>query len=272
MAIKWRLVPQQTDWDQYWENRSLAQEVQETMNSYQPLLDVIDKYLDKNGVFFDGGCGLGRWPIFIKGRGCPRVIGLDNLHRPLQKLKEYDPEVEAVVGTVLEIPLRSESVDYYFSGGVIEHFEEGPQQCLSEAHRILKKDGILLVSVPYQNVYRSTIRRWLVMPMLKLIVPKMRDRNRVFYQYYYSQRDLRKFLSLASFEILEWFYSDFFHTPNRRIGIFLELPFLRKRGSVLWELNRAGMLIAWLSERISQGIFAGKIAFVVRKTEAGTRP
>ena len=110
------------------------------------------------------------------------------------------------------------------------------------------------------------------MPLLKLVMPKMRNKNRVFYQYYYSRRNLRQFLSQASFEILEWFYNDLFHTPNRRIGVCLELPFLRKKGGAPWELNMAGTLIARLSERISRGIFTGSIAFVVRKTVVGAKP
>lgn len=147
----------------------------------------------------------------------------------------------------------------------MEHFEEGPGRCLMEAHRILKKDGILVLSVPYQNVYRGTVRRFFTMPLLKLLKPKFRNKYRVFYQYYFSRRDLMKFLRKANFLPVEWFYMDRFHTSNQRAGIALEFPFLRKRNGVQWEVKPVGIFLARLAEAISKSIFAAGIVIVARK-------
>lgn len=271
MAIKWSLPPGKTGWKQYWVGQSVAEMVAEARSEKSVVMDAIEKYTDHDSVIFDGGCGLGRWPAFIKESGYRHVIGLDYLRQPIMKLKKYNPQIDAVVGSVDAIPLQGESVDFYLSGGVIEHFEEGPQRCLVEACRILKNGGIILVAVPYQNLYRSTIRRFLIIPLLKLIKPSFREKNRVFYQYYYNKRDVRQFLLEVNLTILDCFYVDRFTIPDQHIGIYLELPFLRKKGGRAYELNRTGIFLARLSDLLSKGIFSSSIAFIAQKSGNVTR-
>ncbi len=177
----------------------------------------------------------------------------------------HNKDIDVKVGNVDNLPIDGSSVDLYLSMGVIEHFEEGPQKSLEEAYRVLKAGGKMILSVPYQNYYRSTFRRFITMPLLKMLLPKFRNRNRVFYQYYYSKKDLRKFLLNAKFEVIDWFYYDRFHTSNIRVGICLEFPFLKERGGKSFELNRMGQIIARISESVSKGIFSSNIAFVVKK-------
>ena len=272
MAIRWSLAPRKTGWEQFWTGRSVAEMVAQARSEKSTVKDAIRKYTDHDSVIIDGGCGLGRWPAFLKESGYRYVIGLDNLRQPVMKLKQYSPQIDAVVGSVEAIPLKAESVDFYLSGGVIEHFEEGPEQCLAEAYRILKNGGVMLVTVPYQNLYRSTIRRFLVIPLLKLIRPRFREKNRIFYQYYYHKRDLRRFLFKANLTILDWFYNDRFTILDQHMGIYLELPFLRKKGGNAWELNKMGIFLSRLSELFSKGIFSSSIAFLAQKPSNVTRP
>jgi len=264
MAIRWSLAPGKTGWEQYWASQSIAEMVAEARNEKSAVMDAVKKYTDRDSVIIDGGCGLGRWPAYFKEQGYRHIIGLDYLRQPIMKLKQYSPQIDAVVGSVEAIPLKSESIDFYLSGGVIEHFEEGPQQCLAEAYRILKNGGVMLVTVPYQNLYRSTIRRFLVIPLLKLIKPKFRDKNRIFYQYYYHKRDLRRLLFKANLTILDWFYNDRFTIPDQHMGIYLELPFLRKKGGAAWELNR-GVFFLRDYPSCSQGEFFLPASLLLRK-------
>ena len=103
------------------------------------------------------------------------------------------------------------------------------------------------------------------MPLLKLFKPSFRNKNRIFYQYYYSKKDLLGFITKSRFEIIEWFYYDRFHTKNIRLGMYLEFPFLRKKNGKSFEINRVGGIIAKCSELFSKGIFTSNIVFVVRK-------
>jgi ubiquinone/menaquinone biosynthesis C-methylase UbiE len=63
------------------------------------------------------------------------------------------------MGDILDIHYPDSSFDAYVSMGVIEHFEEGPGQALLEAHRVLKPDGLIFVSVPTVNTLRKVVRR-----------------------------------------------------------------------------------------------------------------
>lgn len=61
-------------------------------------------------------------------------------------------------GDIQKMPLKENSVDLVYGGGVIEHFRE-PQICVDEIYRVLKKGGHSVNSVPFLNlgtlVYRS---------------------------------------------------------------------------------------------------------------------
>ena len=230
--------------------------------------DIIDEHVVRDSVFFEGGCGLGRWLVYVADQGCQQVIGLDNYAEPLEILKAFRPAIETIHGSVEDIPLAGESVDFYLSGGVIEHFEGGPGDCLSEAYRILKKNGLMLVTVPYQNYYRSSLRRYFIMPLLKLLKSRFRNRNRQFYQYYYSRRDMRRFLAAAQFTVVESCLINGISTSKQHMGVYLEFPFLRKKGGREWELNRAGRWLAHSANFFSGAIFCSGIGYLVKKSPA----
>lgn len=265
MAIKWYLMPQATSWERYWERTSIEEEARFTENDYPPMLRAIQDNSEKDQCVLDGGCGLGRWLIYLGRRGYTNLIGVDFVMPPLDLITQENPKISVKLGNVDSLPIDDSSVDLYLSMGVVEHFEEGPQKSLEEAYRVLKSRGIMILSVPYQNFYRSTFRRFITMPILKLFRPKFRNKNRVFYQYYYSKKDLRKFLKDANFEPLSYFYYDRFHTTNLRVGLALELPFLTNKLGERFELNRLGQVFAKATELISKGIFSSNIAFVVKK-------
>ena len=265
MAVKWYLLPKDTSWENYWEDISIEEQAKTTENDCPELLEAILKFSNKNSTVLEGGCGLGRWLFFLSRREYTNLIGVDFINPPLDIIKKNNHNIKVRVGNVDELPINNASIDLYLSMGVIEHFEEGPQKSLNEAMRVLKKNGFLIVAVPYQNLYRGTIRKYVTMPLLKILKPSFRDKNRIFYQYYYSKRDLRKFINQSGFEIMDWFYYDQYHTKSQRIGISLEFPFTKKNTSNPYELNWVGRSIAIISELFSKCIFSSSIAFVVKK-------
>ncbi len=266
MAVKWYLLPQETSWEQYSARSSIEAEAELTDNDYPPLRAAILDNATETQCVLDGGCGLGRWLLYLGRHGYKNLIGVDFVSLPLELIKQQNKDIMVKIGDVEDLPIEDMSVDLYLSMGVIEHFEKGPQKSLSEAYRVLKPGGKMILSVPYQNFYRSTFRRFITMPFLKAIKPKFRNKNRIFYQYYYSKKDLQYFLQEAKFNIIDHFYYDRFHTTNIRVGMYLELPFLRKKGGKNFELNKLGQYLARISETVSKGIFASSIAFVVKKS------
>ena len=265
MAVKWYLKKDDASWHSFWDKTSIDNELAEAKGDYPMMLDAILNYSNRESVVLEGGCGLGKLLFFLREKSYKNLIGVDFIDKPLQLIKNRDSAIDVRTGDVNELPIKDDSIDLYLSMGVIEHFEEGPQNALNEAYRVLKDDGILIVAVPYQNIYRGTFRRYFTMPLLKLFKPSFWNRNRVFYQYYFSRKDLVKFLEQSEFDIVDWFYYDQYHTKSQRIGIYLEFPFARAKSSHPYSINFIGKIMAFFSELISKGIFSSSIAFVVKK-------
>ena len=265
MAVKWYLKEEDASWHTFWDNISIEDELAEVKNDYPRMLNVILDNSKQDSVVLEGGCGLGKFLFFLRENGYNNLIGVDFTAKPLQIIKDRDSSIMVKNGNINQLPINDNSIDMYLSMGVIEHFEEGPQKSLNEAMRVLKKNGFLIVSVPYQNLYRGTIRKYVTMPLLKILKPSFRNKNRIFYQYYYSKRDLRKFINQSGFEIIDWFYYDQYHTKSQRIGISLEFPFTKKNNKKPYDLNWVGISIAIISEFFSKCIFSSSIAFVVKK-------
>jgi len=265
MAVKWYLNKDDASWHSFWDNISIDDEIAEAKSDYPLMLNAILDNSDENSVVLEGGCGLAKFLFFLREKKYTNLIGVDFNEKPLDLIEKRDTIIDVRVGDVNKLPLEDNSIDLYLSMGVIEHFEEGPQNALNEAYRVVKNNGTLIVAVPYQNVYRGTFRKRITMPLLKLIKPSFRNSNRVFYQYYYSKKDLCRFINKSKFEVLDWFYYDRFHTKATRLGIYLEFPFLRKKNGRRFEVNKIGQLISKFTESISKGIFTSNIVFVVRK-------
>ena len=265
MAVKWYLNKDDASWHSFWDNISIDDEIAEAKNDYPLMLNAILDNSDENSIVLEGGCGLAKFLFFLREKQYTNLIGVDFNEKPLDLIEKRDTIIDVRVGDVNKLPLEDNSIDLYLSMGVIEHFEEGPQNALNEAYRVVKNNGALIVAVPYQNVYRGTFRKWITIPLLKLIKPSFRNSHRVFYQYYYSKKDLKKFIIDSGFEIMDWFYYDQYHAKNQRIGICLEFPFSKDQGNSPYGLNLIGKMLAFFSELISKAIFSSSIAFVVKK-------
>ena len=107
---------------------------------------LIEKHLQKTtsyvkGVLVDVGCGTRQYETLFKPY-VTRYIGLEypsvfSGHTP------YD-----VAGDALRLPYKTASVDTVLSNQVIEHVPE-PWTMVDEMARILKPDGILILSAPH---------------------------------------------------------------------------------------------------------------------------
>lgn len=69
------------------------------------------------------------------------------------KAQDRNPEVKIIQETVYELTHPDESFDVVFLLEVLEHLDY-PDQALHEISRILKKDGILILGVPREPLWR----------------------------------------------------------------------------------------------------------------------
>ncbi len=104
-------------------------------------------------VVLDAGCGEGLGSLIVA-QSASYVVGID-LDKDIIKLakEKYKREnLSFLVSDIKDIPFKSKSFDMVICLEVIEHIEE-QERALFEMKRVLKEDGILIISSPNKKVY-----------------------------------------------------------------------------------------------------------------------
>ena len=297
--------PQSDLWDGMWTARTIEQEL-EACDLEMPARDLFLAYISKQGRAIDGGCGFGKWVIYLKRLGYV-IIGIDNNEMAIAKLKDYDNSLQVELGDILNIHYPDNSFDAYISMGVVEHFEDGPIPALKEAHRVLKPDGLIFVSVPTVNTIRKLVRRPLrnlvtVLPMSFMalrsnwgkskrsalfaaaatvagILPErvvrilvriflgQKSRHYHFLEYRYSPSEVENFLKQSGFEVIKTVPHDFYGAKGHAAGLVVDFPFLADSDGVNFHLNRLGRLISRMFLRISPWIACSSVLCVARASK-----
>lgn len=101
------------------------------------------KYIGKNMVILDAGCGTGLITECIKDREGAIIIGLDLAKNMLEKSRNIF--AYQVIGDAEDLPFRSNIFDIILSFELIEVIPN-PQQMVGEFYRVLKPGGLLILS------------------------------------------------------------------------------------------------------------------------------
>lgn len=204
-------------WTQQWDDLVLKGAARYRIEAFEEIR-IIKDYLDRlplNARILDGGCGLGEYTVYFNQKGF-NAFGIDISKKTIGRLKEKIPQYKDkfLSGDIRKTGFEDSYFDAYFSKGTFEHFENGFEECLKEAYRILKPGGYLFVAIPFENI-RHTLRN-----IRKLedyaanfnkkdgYEPKMR-----FYQWRLNKRELRQELEMNGFEVLK------IKTMDKRLGI-----------------------------------------------------
>ncbi len=189
-------------WEEAWQAGHFLESLKFCL--VDPLRPLFEKYAKKGSVMLEGGCGMGHFVAFYTLRGV-RVIGLDFAQRTLTRLSNQVPNLPLCGGDVSALPFGDNSFDVYYSGGVVEHFENGAEKSLQEAARVLKNDGVLLISVPYF----SPLRR-LLAPFKKGFWRKVdksesepNHNDLAFFQYAYKTSEFEEMLKKADLRVIK---------------------------------------------------------------------
>ena len=105
---------------------------------------VLQRFGKHSRVAVDVGCGSGR-NLQVLARLADRVIGLDRSSAALELAASPGRQIVRADGQA--IPLADSSVDLLSALDVLEHLDDD-LAALDEFHRVLRPDGLLLVSVP----------------------------------------------------------------------------------------------------------------------------
>jgi len=143
----------------------------------------------------DGGCGLGEWMQFLSKYNFS-IIGIDISKILIQKLSKLMKDYTFYKSDIRKLPIENNSIDFYYSWGTFEHFEEGLDTCITEAYRVLKPNGYLFVSVPFDNFRHSIKSIFFSKSVNKAQVAPQR-----FYQWRLTQNELSGYLSRNGFNV-----------------------------------------------------------------------
>jgi ubiquinone/menaquinone biosynthesis C-methylase UbiE len=106
-------------------------------------IEMIRKYIPKNCVLCDIGCGFNATFLRDISNSIKCGYGFD------KKIKncEFDNVIIKNLEISDKIPLDNESVDCVTLLAVVEHLDD-PKKIMTESYRLLRKDGILLLTTP----------------------------------------------------------------------------------------------------------------------------
>lgn len=123
----------------------------EHFQRYNSVLPIV-----KDKVVVDAACGEG-YGSKILSSVARSVVGIDINEEAVQRAKDkYDNQenLSFVVASIAELPLAEKSVDVLVSFETIEHVSADlQQQFLQQITRVLKDDGILIMSTPNKAIY-----------------------------------------------------------------------------------------------------------------------
>lgn len=138
-------------WDLNWANRFN----QATLPLYvdERLARRLRKHLPKDSLILEGGCGDCQYLRHFHAQGYA-AVGIDFAKNTVQEARKVFPDLDIREGDIRNLDFVDDTFDAYYSGGVIEHFEDGLTPQLREAHRVLKPGGLFFVTVPHLNLAR----------------------------------------------------------------------------------------------------------------------
>ncbi len=126
----------------------LAKGIVEHLHRY-----AISQEFVKDKVVLDIACGEG-YGSNLLAHSAKFVYGIDISEKAIihAKGKYVKTNLEFKLGSVLEIPLENETIDVVVSFETLEHLLQ-QNEMLSELKRVLRKDGILIISTPEKANY-----------------------------------------------------------------------------------------------------------------------
>ena len=126
---------------------------------------------DKVESFLDLGCGEGPWLKRCRGKA-ERMIGIDISQYILEKIPNFNNEFVLICASALDIPLEDGSIDMIFSTDVLEHVADG-RQMIKECHRILKKNGKIILVTPNRHRYILLIKKLIPKKLLQKLKKRL---------------------------------------------------------------------------------------------------
>lgn len=211
----------------YWARIHASHSINELLPQCETsdLWRIFRKHLPR-GRSLEAGCGVGHWVAFLRTHGY-NVEGVEYRDEAVRAALQHDPALPIRVGDVRTLDVEDGAYDAYISLGVIEHFEDGPEELLAEARRVTKganEGARLLISTPLHTplTEKAAKRRELQEGVGKN--GKVTSEER-FFEYLFTQTELRSLLERHGLRVIAMDYYDNYSSLS------LLLPKLYQRAS-----------------------------------------
>jgi len=189
-------------WDSVWEGN--IHESSKKLKAHETW-GLISKYMPPPpGQLLEAGCGLAKWVNLFREEGYD-AYGLDYSSEAINNSLKAWPELNLLQGDIKNMPYEDGFFDGVVSLGAIEHDEGGPEAMLAGMHRVLRKDGVMLCSVPCLNLLRRSglyaLKRCIV---CSPTIRKLTGRNPEvsFYQYVFTPSEYTTLIENAGFDMI----------------------------------------------------------------------
>lgn len=219
-------------WDKHWSAADL-QTVLRNSRDDRLFIPAVKRYLPKESVVLEGGCGMGHIVHALQYQGY-KAIGVDFAPATIKNIKQAVPELDVRLGDVRALDLPDDSLDGYVSVGVIEHFWDGYEPIVKEMHRTLNIGGFLFVSFPYMSLLRKLKVALRMYPFQKSAA--LNDQQEQFYQFAFTASKIQADLETLGFELKERLTYDGIKGFKDEVALFkpwLQEIYDRKRGNRL---------------------------------------
>lgn len=184
-------------WYDYWKARLTAGyylAAESTILKQDELGQILLTYLSPGGLHLEAGCGAGYWVAALRQQGL-RVEGIEYARELVELVQAANPQLPVKQGNALAIDCPDGFYDSYLSIGVVEHRLEGPEPFLTEAYRVLKPGGSILIAVPYFGPTRKL--------KSKLFTYERQQPALPFFQYGFSKQEFSHILHEAGFYVAD---------------------------------------------------------------------
>jgi len=236
-------------WDEHWEQRLNENTYRAARQGrFQYLGDLYRKWLPKDGLIVEAGCGRADITVALRTLGYD-AEGVDYARETVDRIKTILKDVPLRQADVTRMEVPDGHYAGYISIGVIEHREAGPEPFLDEAFRILRPGGIAIFTVPYINPIRA--RR-----IARGDFDGPAPADLPFYQFAFSEPELRSVLERAGFEVVDaQAYGGFrgitdeIRWIRRWVKLLRRLPLVGPRFSRWLDHCRYGHMIALVGRR-----------------------
>lgn len=237
-------------WTSHWRRTDIEKTLSASRSGYLGDYETaFVRHLPRAGQILEAGCGYGRYVLALHARGYD-VTGVEFSEETVEASQKLASEIDVVCGDVQNLTFPDGSFDAYISLGVLEHFVEGPERALSEAHRILSVGGVMICSVPYFNPYR------------RHVLPGTSSNEwdpETFYQFAYREQDFRGTLEASGFACETIYYHGLAKGLKDEIGWIASLQGSHRIFSkFLWQFGR----IPWVLPRY----FAHMVTYIAIRT------